>query len=141
MVLGLTDDDFFALTPRQFHLLKDRHSEVIEHDELLTGIIASVVANYGGMVKPESPKVPTDYMPTQWAKNIKPKKKRKDKNVIVLDAFTEKMKSFMLAKKVQGKVIDAVTGEKIDFVLDPVTGEKLYLTPGGQPAPGGRKLV
>jgi hypothetical protein len=127
MILGLTDDEFFRLTPRQFHILLNRHKEVIEHQELLAGIVACVTANFS-MGRPDPPREPQDYMPSQWAqKNTK--KKRKPKDVVELDILTEKSKSLMLALRAKGKVIDAVTGEKIDF------------KPGGQPAPGGKKLV
>jgi hypothetical protein len=65
--LGLTDDEFYSLTPRQFHLLLEEHQHVVEHQEMLFGIVASTVANWSmhGVKKPLSH---TDYMPSQWMK-------------------------------------------------------------------------
>ena len=57
----MTDEEFYRLTPRQFHLLVDQHRERVEHQELLTGIIASTVANWS-MGAPKQPLSPSDFM-------------------------------------------------------------------------------
>ena len=62
--LHLTDAEFFALTPRQFHLLLDRHREMTEHQEFLAGIVASAVANFS-LGAPKQPLRPKDFMPTR----------------------------------------------------------------------------
>jgi hypothetical protein len=62
--LGLSDDQFYCLTPRQFHLLLDQHREQVEHQELLSGIIASAVANWS-MGAPKKPLAPADFMPSR----------------------------------------------------------------------------
>jgi hypothetical protein len=66
--LGLTDRQFYALTPRQYHVLLDQHRECVEHQdyhrELLTGIIASTVANFA-MGAPKKPLSPRDFMPSR----------------------------------------------------------------------------
>lgn len=83
MILGLTDDEFFALTPRQFHILLKRHKEVIEHEELLTGILACTFANYTANWSMSPPKrglgkVPSDFMPCK-ALSMPVKKKRRNR--------------------------------------------------------------
>jgi len=45
-VLGLSDREFFALTPRQYHLLLERHRESQKHLQWLTGVIASAIGNW-----------------------------------------------------------------------------------------------
>jgi hypothetical protein len=42
------------MTPRQLHALRLRQIEHLQHSELMTGIVASVTANFS-MVKPEPP--------------------------------------------------------------------------------------
>ena len=42
------------MTPRQLHALRLRQIEQLQHSELMTGIIASVTANFS-MMKPELP--------------------------------------------------------------------------------------
>jgi hypothetical protein len=42
------------MTPRQLHALRFRQIEQLQHFELMTGIIASVTANFS-MMKPEPP--------------------------------------------------------------------------------------
>ena len=42
------------MTPRQLHALRLRQIEQLQHLELMTGIIASVTANFS-MMKPEPP--------------------------------------------------------------------------------------
>ena len=42
------------MTPRQLHALRLRQIEHLQHSELMTGIIASVTANFS-MMKPEPP--------------------------------------------------------------------------------------
>jgi hypothetical protein len=52
--LRLTDDEWLDMTPRQLHALRLRQIEQLQHSELMTGIIASVTANFS-MMKPERP--------------------------------------------------------------------------------------
>jgi hypothetical protein len=52
--LRLTDDEWLEMTPRQLHALRLRQIEQLQHSELMTGIIASVTANFS-MMKPEPP--------------------------------------------------------------------------------------
>ncbi len=42
------------MTPRQLHALRLRQIEQLQHSELMTGIIASMTANFS-MMKPEPP--------------------------------------------------------------------------------------
>lgn len=76
MHLQVTDEEFWALTPRQFHLLLARHRERTEHRELLAGLIAATTANHS-FAPPKKPLAPADFMPSQWAKKrAKPKTER-----------------------------------------------------------------
>jgi hypothetical protein len=52
--LGLSDDEWLEMTPRQLHALRLRQIERLQHLELLTGIIASVTANFS-LMKPDPP--------------------------------------------------------------------------------------
>ncbi len=74
-MVGLTDDEFYSLTPRQFHLLLEQYEHKVEHTEMLAGIISSTVANWS-MGSPKKPLSHTDFMPSQWAKE-KPIRHRK----------------------------------------------------------------
>ena len=70
--LRLSDEEFFRLTPRQFHLLLARHREHAEHQQFLVGILASTVANFS-MSAPKTPLTPADFMP-------RPSKKKKERS-------------------------------------------------------------
>jgi hypothetical protein len=77
VVLGLSDDDFFRLTPRAFHLLLDQQQHITQRTELLNGILCSTVANYS-MARGKTPAKSTDFMPSYWdAKATQPKRMRK----------------------------------------------------------------
>jgi hypothetical protein len=67
-VLGLTDDEFYSLTPFQFHLLLDQHEVKTKHQELLFGIVSSTVANYS-MVRGKAPVSAKEFMPSSWGKD------------------------------------------------------------------------
>jgi hypothetical protein len=73
VVLGLTDQQFFDLTPRQFHLLLDQHRERTKHEEWMVGILAATIANFSGH-PPKEPLKPTDFMPSARAPEEKPKR-------------------------------------------------------------------
>lgn len=62
--LQLSDEEFGALTPRQFHLLLARHREKAEHEHYLAAVIASTVANFS-LGAPKKPLRPSDFMPTR----------------------------------------------------------------------------
>jgi len=84
MILHLSDDEFFALTPRQFHILLDRHKENIQHQELQTGILAAVFANYTVNWSMNRPKKsvsfkPSDFMPCEMKKTPKKRQTKKAK--------------------------------------------------------------
>jgi hypothetical protein len=58
--LGLTDAQFFALTPRQYHLLLDQQREKEKREEWRAGVLASVFVNWS-MGRPETPVKPSDF--------------------------------------------------------------------------------
>jgi hypothetical protein len=91
-VLGLTDAEFFDLTPRAFQLLQIRHKEITVHQELLNGVLASVVANFS-MGRPDPPRIPSDYMPSEW-QNVKRKPRRKQTKKWKLNEGAKDMLSF-----------------------------------------------
>ena len=59
--LRLTDDEWLDMTPRQFHALQQRKIEELKHREKLTGILATVTANYS-MLRPDPPLTPESFM-------------------------------------------------------------------------------
>jgi len=71
--LGLTSDEFYALTPRQFDALLKRKEHADTMQEFLFGQLASVTANFS-MSRPKNPTTPQDFMPSQW-KSAKPKRR------------------------------------------------------------------
>jgi hypothetical protein len=65
--LGLSDGEFFDLTPREFDILLKRHNQLLEHTELQTGIITSNICNFIANWSMHPPKkglelVPHDFM-------------------------------------------------------------------------------
>lgn len=73
--LGMSAEEFWQLTPRQFAALLARKREQREYHELLMGVLASTVANYS-FGAPKKPRVPTDFMPSQAGKKPAEKPKR-----------------------------------------------------------------
>lgn len=45
--LGLSDDEWLDMTPRQFAALRIRHMQKMQREELLVGILASSTVNSG----------------------------------------------------------------------------------------------
>jgi hypothetical protein len=64
--LRLTGAEFYALTPRQFTLLCERHRESLAHREMIGAYITTAVKNFS-MCPPEEPAAMTDYMPSHRA--------------------------------------------------------------------------
>jgi hypothetical protein len=88
---GLTDDDFFRLTPRQFHLLTDRHAERTQHQEYLFGILAAVAVNHS-FNPPKKATVPGDFMPS-LAKERQRRKPRENRK-----AIANHLRAFLMAQ-------------------------------------------
>lgn len=59
--LGLTDDEWLDMTPRQVHALRRRQEQKMQREELLVGIIASTSANYS-FCRPDPPLEPGAFM-------------------------------------------------------------------------------
>jgi hypothetical protein len=77
--LHLSDDDFYALTPRQFDALLKRKKVETVASEFLLAQLTSWVANSGfrSTVKPTKPQ---DFMPSEWQKTpTNPKRPRMTK--------------------------------------------------------------
>lgn len=101
--LGLDPDQFFALIPRQFHLLVDQHDIRVRHDELLTGILASAIVNWS-MRAPKEPSVPADFMPSRrGAGRLKKKSSRRSNGQRVSDDI----RSWLDQMRVAGRVVTA----------------------------------
>jgi hypothetical protein len=64
--MGLDEEFFFSLTPRQFYWLRERKKQMTEHAELLHAITTSTLANHS-MAAPKKPYVPHDFMPCKLA--------------------------------------------------------------------------
>lgn len=62
--MGLTSEEFFELTPRQFHALVLRYKERNERAELLMGIQTAVLANHS-YCAPKKPYSAYDFMPSK----------------------------------------------------------------------------
>lgn len=103
-MLGLTAEEFYALTPRQYHLLVATHRKRFEHYELLAGIIASAVANWSFHAPKESLK-PRDFMPSRLASE-RPERNRLNRRAIAaqvrfaLDNYQRHYEAAEAAKKV-----------------------------------------
>lgn len=60
--LRLSSEEFWALTPRQFHLLFDQYRKTLVHREMLHGFTTAAVKNASPWVK-DDPAIPLHYMP------------------------------------------------------------------------------
>jgi hypothetical protein len=80
--LKLSDDAFYALTPRKLDALLKRHKSSLQSTELLYAQIASAVYNTGFRAT-EKPTSPLDFMPSQWAKKAAKKSAHSDSNAPV----------------------------------------------------------
>ena len=69
--LGLTEEEFWSLTPREFVALKERHEEAQEWEDYRAGVVACTIVN---MLKAKSSKTykPEDFMPTRRRKKQTP---------------------------------------------------------------------
>lgn len=45
--MGLTERQFYALTPRKYWMLLREHREKLREQQWLTGVIAAAIANWG----------------------------------------------------------------------------------------------
>lgn len=63
--LRLSDDDFFALTPRQFDALLKRKKVETVSQEFLAAQLTSWIINTGFRTT-EKPTKPQDFMPSEW---------------------------------------------------------------------------
>jgi hypothetical protein len=74
--LGLTSEDFYALTPRQFDALVKRRERDAQEQEFLTAQLTAAVVNFS-MCHPKEPVSPRDFMPSEFGKPArKPKRVR-----------------------------------------------------------------
>jgi hypothetical protein len=62
--MGMSDDEFGRLTPRQLFLIVDQRREQTEHQELMFGIVASAIVNWS-MRGPKKSVSPSDFMPSR----------------------------------------------------------------------------
>jgi len=76
VILNLSDQEFYRLTPRQFHLLLEVRQQQVEYHELLNGLVCSTIANWS-MNAPKKPLPCTNFMPTEWAKADREKPARR----------------------------------------------------------------
>jgi hypothetical protein len=59
--LGLSDDEWLDMTPRQFAALRIRQMQKMQREELLVGILASSTVN-SGFCRPDKPVSPESFM-------------------------------------------------------------------------------
>jgi hypothetical protein len=82
--LGLSEERFYRMTPRQLHVLMQRKREAGEHRqeqlELIGGIIAANIANYAGKVR-KKPATVTEFMPSYRIRQAR-RERQKPKHLI-----------------------------------------------------------
>jgi hypothetical protein len=87
--LGLTSDEFYALTLRQLSALRKRHEQRVGHDEFMLAQLTAYAINFSYRA-PKKPVEPRDFMPSQIGKHrssqAKPRMTRKRRRAIA-DAF------------------------------------------------------
>jgi hypothetical protein len=83
-VLGLSDEEFYALTPKQFWYLMDAQHAQTEHTELLFGQVCATICNWGYM-RPKELLNPSQFMPSHCER--KPEVTDRDRNDLVADQF------------------------------------------------------
>ena len=62
--LHLCESEFWQLTYREYDYLVRRHRRAEERQQMLTGILASITANFS-MCPPKQPLKPSDFLPTK----------------------------------------------------------------------------
>ena len=91
----MTEEKFYRLTPRQLNHLVRRKRETAEyrqdHLELMTGIIASTIANYAGKVG-KGPLAPSDFMPGLRAKQ------RKREREMPKEVIAQNIRNFLMSQ-------------------------------------------
>lgn len=60
--LGLSTEEFYSLTPRQFHLLNEAHRKSLVHREMIQAYTTAAIINYS-LGAPETPAQPVDFIP------------------------------------------------------------------------------
>ena len=105
-VLRLSDEEFYAITPRQYSLLLRRHEELVKHQEVQTGILAATFANYTANWSMAPPKrglqlQPADFMPSVLTERAarQPRRRRRKSD------FNDRARAFLAQIKAQGKVV------------------------------------
>lgn len=91
--LRLTPEQFFGITPRQLHLLLDRHREHVQFDEWRTGLLAAVMANFS-LAAPKKPLAPSDFMPSFQLQQRKPSRRRRPSRT----AIASNIRCFLLSR-------------------------------------------
>lgn len=60
--LHLTAEEFYALVPRQFHLLTEARRKHLAHQEMIQAYTTAAIINYS-LAAPDEPAQPTQFMP------------------------------------------------------------------------------
>ena len=60
--LGLSTEEFYDLTPRQFHLLAEAHRKRLAHQEMIQAYTTAAIINYS-LAAPDDPAQPIQFMP------------------------------------------------------------------------------
>ena len=111
-MLSLSDEEFYALTPRQYNLLLKRHEEQVKHTESLMGILAATFANYTAnwsMTPPKHglQKKPAEFMPSMIAEQVR--QSRRSQRRFAQKRFNDNARCLVEALKKQGLVVPANT--------------------------------
>ena len=104
--LGLTSEEFFRLTPRQYDALLKRREYETQQAEFLFAQLTSYFINFS-MCHPKDPTKPRDFMPSMWG-NPEPPAKRvkltKKKQKEVTEAFRSGLAALRAAAARRGKL-------------------------------------
>lgn len=91
-VLKLSAAEFWELTPRQYHLLLERHRDKQKHTEWLVGVLTSTVVNWSMVPAPKEPLRPRDFpFPMLQEREKKPRINRKKIAGRILANFDREM--------------------------------------------------
>jgi hypothetical protein len=94
--LRLTGGEFFALTPRQFRHLSQRHRLEREHAEFMFAQITSWIANTG-FRSPKNAVMPRDFMPSMFGQHNekKPVKLKRRKRQVIATEIRDVMANWL----------------------------------------------
>lgn len=93
--MGLSESEFFALTPRKYWLLLEQHRAKQRDQQWLAGLLAATIANWS-MGRPERPLQPKDFpLPLLQTRTPRKRQTTKEKQLV-----TQKLRSYFARKAI-----------------------------------------